>query len=474
MTETLIVVLMVDALVLGAVLVYILRNRKVIQNKLDYDQYTTALNLNKFSEIMNCKLSTAKADEYMLLTFDVDQFSFFSHLYGQESMMKILSHLVNVMNPIVKHYDGIICRISNDNFAIFCKSIPFIVLEQMFRGLPKTPIDEIVGKNLLGKKFLDISAGVYYIEDTKLHHFAIIENADFARISKKKQYGNTLAMFTKQMDQEQRNRISVSNKMQDALATKAFVPYFQPKVDLKTGEVVGAELLVRWHDQSKVIPPGMFIPVMEDNGFILKLDLYMFEEACKCLNMIKSSRVSGIKSISVNLSRASLLYPGLLESLLMIARTYMVHLDMLEIEVTESVFTRNKKVLMEKIHMLKQAGFKIAIDDFGSDYSTLISLYEIEADTVKLDKGFIHTMRTQRGQVLLDSIITTLQKVNFITVSEGIETEEDLQMLVDFECQIGQGYYFQKPVMFEEFIDYCITQNGILSGNGSRRSGRSA
>ena len=267
--------------------------------------------------------------------------------------------------------------------------------------------------------------------------------SSIARKSKKEQYGNTIAVYTDKMEDQRNKSNTIVSKMQAAIDNKEFIPYLQPKMGLETGKIIGAEVLVRWKTKDTIIPPNDFIPVFERNGFITTLDLYMLEEACIILSDYKLLEKYQIHGLAVNISRFSLLQNDIMDKILNITNKYNINRNSIELEVTESAFASEKKVLIKTITQLRKIGFQIAIDDFGNEYSSLATLYEIPIDVVKLDKSLVDTLYMEKGRSLVHSTINLLKNLDNVIVAEGIEDENQANLLRIYKCDIGQGYYFE-------------------------------
>ncbi len=423
--------------------------------KVEMDKYCNALTVTAFEKKAEAVIASASHDEYMIITFEVDQFAAIIDICGKSMIAPLLTHVTDTIVPIVEQFEGIICHITNSRFIILAKNMPFPELEEIFYNVKKKTIDQIVKNDYVAHLSLNISAGVYYIQTAKSHLYQYIEYAETAKSLKKNEYGSTLVEFTPEMLRKQKEVTVVSTKMQNALKRREFIPYIQPKVSLKTGEPTGGEILARWINQEGMISPATFIPVMESNGFIASLDLYMFEETCKAWRMLIKTRATAIKTLSVNLSRLTLLQPNLTENLQAILTHYDLQPNVIELEITESAFTGNKKFITDRIKALSNMGFLIAIDDFGTNYSTLISLLEIDAHTVKFDREFINSLITQKGKAFVSSMIITFQNANFHIVFEGIETQEQHDILSDFGCDTAQGFLYAKPLPLEDFLVYA-------------------
>lgn len=253
---------------------------------------------------------------------------------------------------------------------------------------------------------------------------------------------------------------NIEDNMEHALENNEFIVYFQPKVELKTNKIAGAEALVRWQNSKKeLIPPNEFIPIFEKNGFITKLDIYVFEEVCKTIRKWLNEGINPIP-VSVNLSRMHLQNPNFLKKYKEIQEKYEVPADLLEIELTETLVFENFEQLKKVIDDIHQMGFSCSIDDFGSGYSSLNLLKEIPVDILKLDRIFFSKKNDKRGNSVIESIISLAKKLNMTTISEGVETISQVEFLRKADCDLVQGYVYSKPLAKDDFeITFLKNEN---------------
>lgn len=255
-------------------------------------------------------------------------------------------------------------------------------------------------------------------------------------------------------------RKNIEDNMEHALENNEFIVYFQPKVELKTNKIAGAEALVRWQNSKKeLIPPNEFIPIFEKNGFITKLDIYVFEEVCKTIRKWLNEGINPIP-VSVNLSRMHLQNPNFLKKYKEIQEKYEVPADLLEIELTETLVFENFEQLKKVIDDIHQMGFSCSIDDFGSGYSSLNLLKEIPVDILKLDRIFFSKKNDKRGNSVIEFIISLAKKLNMTTISEGVETISQVEFLRKADCDLVQGYVYSKPLAKDDFeITFLKNEN---------------
>lgn len=257
--------------------------------------------------------------------------------------------------------------------------------------------------------------------------------------------------------------------METALAKGQFEVYLQPKYQIRDGRLAGAEALVRWnHPEWGLQPPGEFIPLFERNGFITKLDQYVWERVCALLQEWDRKGYPSI-NISVNVSRLDIYNTDLADVLTSLVRRYGLSPDRLHLEITESAYTDTSRQLIETLGTLRRLGFVIEMDDFGSGYSSLNMLAEMPIDVLKLDMKFIQTEITRpTGQGILRFIVDLARWMKLRVVAEGVETREQLERLQNDGCDYAQGYYFAKPMPVESFVSVLTVQDPPADMENSR------
>ena len=246
----------------------------------------------------------------------------------------------------------------------------------------------------------------------------------------------------------------IESEMVRALSKGEFVVYYQPKYELANDTIIGAEALVRWnHKEKGIISPGVFIPVFERNGFIVDLDFYVYEQVLK---MQKHRLDMGKKviPISMNVSRCHLSDTNFVDKLEAVVAKYKVPKQYIGMEITESISSQEDSSAIALIYNLKEHGFTISMDDFGSGYSSLNLLRKVQIDTLKIDKVFIDsTEDVQRSQVIVEEIINMASKIHVKTICEGVETQSQRDFLKNAGCNMVQGYFYSKPLPYEDFSD---------------------
>lgn len=296
---------------------------------------------------------------------------------------------------------------------------------------------------------------MYLVNDPALDFITIQDRANVARKKNRRLGSARLSACAFYSDVERRRLLrekEIDNRMAAALAGGEFIVYLQPKVSLESGRVTGAEALARWQDPEKgLVPPDEFIPVLEQNGFITRLDLYVFEQVCALLHRWIGEGREPV-AISVNLSRVHLDSPGFLADYQAVLERYAVPPALIEMELTETLVLEDVERVVQVIGQIHALGCRCALDDFGSGYSSLNALREIPADVLKLDKAFFDERGAgRRGERVVESVIELARKLDMQTVSEGVEKPEQVEFLRRARCDMVQGYVFSRPVPVEQF-----------------------
>ena len=312
-------------------------------------------------------------------------------------------------------------------------------------------IQNVMSSVLPGMKVY-FGVGVYLVQSGENDVEQLYNNAMIACEMSGEDAENKIAYFDVEMNNQKLWERRVEDDMERALVNKEFQVYLQPKISTTEEVLGGAEALVRWiHPTEGFIPPNRFIPIFEKNGFILKLDDYMLEEIAKVqAGWLAEGRK--LVPISVNVSRAHFTREDLAEHICAIVDKYQVPHDVIELELTESAFFDDKKVLLNTVQKLRKAGFQVSMDDFGAGYSSLNSLKELQIDVLKIDADFFRGADVEeRGLLIVSEVIDLAKKLNMKIVAEGIESKEQVEFLTAQECDLIQGYFYAKPMPVVEF-----------------------
>ena len=319
-----------------------------------------------------------------------------------------------------------------------------------------------------------IKYGIYTVEDREVSVEQMCDRALLAANNIKGKYGKHFALYDDKLRGALLRRQAITDGMETALATGQFEVYLQPKYQIRDGRLTGAEALVRWnHPKWGLQPPAEFIPIFERNGFITKLDQYVWERVCSLMQEWDKSGYPSI-NISVNVSRIDIYNTNLVDFLTGLMQRYGLSPSRLHLEITESAYTDTSRQLIETMGALRRQGFMIEMDDFGSGYSSLNMLTEMPIDVLKLDMKFIQTEITRpTGQGILRFILDLARWMKLSVVAEGVETQEQLERLQNAGCDYAQGYYFAKPMPVENFVS-ILTAQALAANIENSRSAFSA
>jgi len=419
--------------------------------KQETDELTGLHSRQKFFAETRRMLDENAGKQFAFVRFDIARFQLINSFFGLEEGDKLLKYLAFKLKQFSLIFPlCIIGRIEGDIFAA-CHQLngPVDVLSAILRQ----NIESLIG-GYRSDYELSITVGIYIIEDNTLPVEAIYSRSILAaKKCKKLPYGEYFAVYDKNMSEAIIKNQRITNEMHNALKEKQFEVVLQPKCDLQTGNLIGAEALVRWrHPADGLMSPGDFIPVFEENGFILKLDEYVWTAACMYIRSWLDEGMAAVP-VSVNVSRRDLYDPELPAKFKDLLKRYEIPAQLLHLEITESAYAENTRLIVDAVRRLKDAGLHIEMDDFGTAYSSLNMLNEMPIDTLKLDMSFIRNYDKNAAgtDIILQFVIKLAQALNLSLIAEGIETAKQAEHLLALGCKAGQGYYFSKPVSKKEF-----------------------
>ncbi len=415
------------------------------------DDLTGAPNFSKFKMDASALLEKYPQVPFAIVKFDVDRFKLLNELFGYEEGNSILWNIAKAieqsLDPAVETYG----RINADEFIILLQCGSYEELDQR-----KVRFEErfaYMYHNEAEYKFR-FPTGRYLIEAGEKDIAAIYEKVNLAHRLAKQEPGVTgVRNYDGNAQKLAIQEKEIENKMEHALGKEEFKLFLQAKYRLAGEKLAGAEALVRWRADNglDILYPGQFIPLFEQNGFITRLDMYMFTKACQAIKDWMDQGVTPI-TISVNFSRLHLGNPDFVDTLCAIADLYRVPRNCLEIELTETTMFDNEQQMIVVFENLHEAGFTLSMDDFGTGYSSLGMLKNIPVDVIKMDRGFFTSASdTQRAKTVIAGVMDMAKKLHIHTVAEGVETQEHIDLLRELGCDIVQGYYYARPVPLEEF-----------------------
>ncbi|MBR3771859.1 MAG: GGDEF domain-containing protein [Clostridium sp.] len=439
-----------------------LRNSEKITEKMEmaknYDSLTGLPTLHKFTKDARILVESFRSTKFAIIYFDIKNFKYINDSLGYDKGDQLLKELATYLrdSSVSKQISA---RASADNFLTL---IPYTDKEQLKNDVVRNfeRFSEIQNRENIAFN-IGIVAGIYMLKENDKDFMAAIDNANIARKLVKNSSVERCAFYDDNMEMEIRKEQMIISNMQSALDNEEFQVYLQPKIDLVSGKISGAEALVRWRrSDGSMLPPNDFIPLFEKNGFVVKLDFYIYEQVCKLLRRWKQSDRK-VVPISVNVSRVHLYHDDFLEKVMELVNCYDVEPWMIEFELTESIFLNNTVTAITVMKELRKLGFCVSIDDFGAGYSSLNLLKDMRTDVLKLDKEFFREGEMQNEErIIVSSIISMAKQLNMKVLSEGVETQMQSDFLKTVECDMAQGYLYARPLPVNEFEQLLDSYGG--------------
>jgi len=441
-------------------------------NQLTYQDSTTRLPnrlslLEYFQQILAQLVSLGEQDGNWkhngmipVLCIGIDRFSRINDILDYEAgdllLKAIGERLKNSLHP-----ENIVTHLNGDQFAILLQ--PILDKKQLQNTLEK--LQQIISEPFVlidREVFITVSTGISFYPQDGREIQQLLRAAKQAMNEVKEQGGNHYSFYTPSSDHDLSERIDLEVALRYALEREEFQIYYQPQVSLKTGKIVGAEALLRWkHPQQGMISPMKFIPIAEETGLIEPIGEWVLYQACKHSKTWRSQGLGNLR-VSVNLSGRQFRTPNLRQKLVQVLMATGCEPDYLELELTESLLIRDAELSIQQLQALKALGVKIAIDDFGTGYSSLKYLQKFPFDVLKIDQCFVRNLHNNKiNAAITQSLISMAHLLNLKVIAEGVETQEELELLKDFKCNEIQGYLFSPPLSLEGFVNLVKCGNQL-------------
>lgn len=426
-----------------------LRESTSMLNALEKDSLTGLYTRDFFFRHVEHQLKTYPDESYVMWVCDIQELKVINEKYGLETGDEVIRKLATSREP----FEGMLIRgrIEGDKLAalILESSLSYVYESTKDADLGITfPIPNVV-----------IKSGIYHIRHkSTLRPQGMYDRALLAMQKIKNTYGTYLAEYDDVLRKDLLVQRQVAENAERALEEHQFVVYYQPKFDLHDNRTNGAEALVRWiHPELGFMNPGVFIPLFEQNGFICKLDYYVWEEVCRAIKTWKDNGMRMVP-ISVNVSRRDFEDEELAEKVIELLDKYEVEHSFFHIEVTESAYSDNPQRITETIKKFHDNGFVVELDDFGAGYSSMSALSELDLDIMKLDMSLIRNDDPTSDKSVLEFSMQLAQMMQLKTVAEGVETEAQVDRISSLGGDYIQGYFYSKPLSKEQFEDYLVNE----------------
>lgn len=433
--------------------IYLLVSRQNMRRMLDFAEVTDAQSgipnvvyLGKRYEVVT---RVTPPEDLLLLYINLQNFKYINEAAGAKSGDEaIIWYSRNLLSFVAE--DEAVCRMGGDNFVMFIHKEH---LDTVLKKLSSVTVSHLAAAP---SQSFEISAwvGISECKPGEPHPLGVrLEEAATACSIGKNVLKKTVVVFSEDLRKMMGRGREVIAMFHSAVRNREFTPFFQAKVDMRTGKLVGFEALCRWIHDGQFIYPDQFVPVLDREGFIHELDMAIFQETCRAIRQWKDMGLK-VPCISSNFSRKNLFVPNIEDKIVQTIQKYGLDPEDIEIEITESVKESEYNRLIEFIRRLRSEGLHIAVDDFGTGYSSLSLIHNIDADVIKIDKSFIDELgANQKSSFLIETIVNIAQRLKMTIVAEGVETAEQGRALLDLGCYCAQGFYYSKPVDFEAATD---------------------
>ncbi|WLQ16339.1 EAL domain-containing protein [Hahella aquimaris] len=437
---------------------------KEISHMAQHDSLTglpnRALLEERFSSAVN--LAKRNAKQIALLFIDLDFFKLVNDSLGHGVGDLLLRSVAERLEACVRATDTV-SRHGGDEFVILLSELdkPEDAAHVAEKLTAAFCVPHIINDY---KLHVSLSIGISVYPDDGSEMAFIMQNADIAMYHAKSSGRNNYQFFRADMNARTSKRLLLESKLRQALIEHEFILHYQPQIELVSGEITGAEALIRWRDPAAgIIPPSRFIPVAEECGLIISIGRWVLHEACR---QMKAWRDLGYRPapVSVNISALEFRNKDFLDSINDILEQYQVPPGLLKLELTESILMHDINSSTSVLDKLKSIGVLLAIDDFGTGYSSLSYLKRLPIDTLKIDQSFVRDLTMEKDDATIVSAVIGMGKnLGQKVIAEGVETLEQLNILRSYHCDEGQGFQFSRPLSADDFALFLATNNGVLT-----------
>lgn len=426
-----------------------------------YDPLTGAYNMTRFEQ--DASMIIEKTQEYALVAMNVRQFKFFNEIFGSRTGDQLLCCIKEVIESHVQTGEYF-CRSTDDLFYILFKETDRTVIRRRLEEMIEEISQYSSGHN--GSYQIMLYCGGVIgteVKDTSPSVQTSMTHVKFALNTAKQSLKRSIWFYDIGLHEDEILENYVESHMYLAMEKEEFQMYLQPKVDLKTGRISGAEALVRWIPESgKMIYPGQFIPIFENNGFCDVLDLYMVEKVCRQLREWIDQGKEPLP-LSVNQSKLLFYEADYIHNMKALLEKYQIPASLITLEILEGLAMKNVEEVNERIDRLTEMGFNVSMDDFGSGYSSLNTLASLRINELKIDREFLLRLQKpgedhRRQIIIMNKVVELTKELKIKTVVEGVENEEDEKLVQKMGCDQGQGFYYSRPVSAEEFSEKYIVE----------------
>lgn len=423
--------------------------RKKISDLEYLDSLTGIINRNAFVSQAKEMIEKNSDYPYGIMCLDVVNFRIINETYGHERSDEIIKALADACKEAFG-INEVCARLTADVFVVLIADVDD---EEERIAFIESKVTERAREVFINHD-IKIKRGIYSVTDVYEAVDRMIDKANLARKYVDVNSSNLRCAYSDRLMDAARKVEEIESTMNDALAKGEFKPFLQAKYNMIENRVCGAEALVRWiKEDGTIVSPADFIPIFETNGFVEKIDYFMLEEICKYLRQMVDEGKK-VYPVSVNQSRYLLNDPDYVNKVRDILLKYRIPIGLIELELTETVFFHEKERMIKMMYEMKDINVNLSIDDFGSGYSSFNILNDVPFDVLKIDRAFLSdSVHTEKGKWILREITEMAHGLGMGVVCEGVETKEQVDLLVSIGCHVAQGFYYARPIAMNEFIE---------------------
>jgi len=432
---------------------HIVNDEKKIRKLMYKDTFLDIWNLNYLIYWGEHKLLAEQKDDYAVVSLNLSQFRHYNIIYGWSAGEQLLEGITDMLKQQVDSQTEICARSQGDRFALLvrCDGQEALMkrLDEMKKNLEKK-IYEMSDNRMI------LRFGVYFVPQRRKKLQIALNYANQALDFTGDKEENSIKVYDERLEQMIKERHEKERLLESVDIDKDFAVYYQPKVDIRSGRIVGAEALVRFLNPAEngaVKAPGFFVPYYEQTGRITEIDFFVYETVCRMLRR-RLDAGENVVTVSCNFSRMHFIRPGFTERFEEVLSKYRIDKELIEVEITETLVIEElqQRTVRETLDRLREKGIRLSIDDFGAGYSSLGVFEQIPAAVVKLDRSFLLNQQDHERQVkIMRGIVNLTKDLNAQVVCEGVETDEDIRLMHEIGANVAQGYFYSRPIPEKEF-----------------------
>lgn len=430
-------------------------SRNKMYNLAYFDEFAGTMNINYFRKGVNQTLTKSNSTQYAFVLMGIAKYEYLRDFFGEDEISRILKDISTILKSNIKR-DEYFCHNFGEEYDMLLTyhNRDELVARLKFLESSLETVNKSEGSS--DKYALTFRYGVAF-GNKDAHDFdTLMSRANMAHMEAKGKEAGAIEFYTDKMQSRIMDEKEIERDMYDALENREFLVYLQPKFNLETGLQAGAEALIRWmHPEKGLMYPGRFIETFEKNGFVTRLDMYMLEELCRRIKVWTGKGYRPMP-LSLNISQQNLLNPEFVNDAIALTEKYGVSPNLIIFEMSEKVVTDNMSILNGIMEQMKNHGFVVSMDNFGTGSTSMNTLYNVPVDELKIDRKFLlNAEKTDRGQNVIQSVIEMAKRLEIDVVSEGVENKQQAILLKEMGCDMIQGFAFSEPLPEHEYEEYA-------------------